>query len=108
MSPMWIRFVVLLSCVVGISEASGCGRDPGHAVVVPDQFAAIEEPEQLTLYSIDGTELPREREQRTGEKFHSYPVLGKLEVTDARMRKEIFSALMSAIAGGNGKFPNCY
>jgi hypothetical protein len=56
----------------------------------------VKTPDQMTLYSIK-TETT---EADVGQgRFHDYPILGKLEITDAAQRQEI----MAAVSGGIGK-----
>ena len=80
---MNIRFTALLTCGLAAITLSGCTRD-----ILPNT------PEQLTLYSIDC------REPKGGDGdglFHRYPVLGQIEVTDARQRAELAGSLRAAM-----------
>jgi hypothetical protein len=65
-------------------------------------------PEQLTLYSIDGRRLQPGQEVQANEKFHGYPVLGKIEIADADKRKEVFAALKEGLARSNGTMAKCF
>src|SRR4051794_22331211 len=55
-----------------------------------------DDPDELTVYSIDGPARNNERmtsEQEKGEKLFGYPVLGSVEVTDPERRRAVVSAL---------------
>ena len=77
----------------------GCGADP---------LQGVDSPEALTLYSIDGRDFEPGQEPETKEKFLSYPVLGKLEITDAEERKEIIAALKNGITDSDGTMAKCF
>ena len=60
--------------------------------------------DQLTLYSIK-TETT-ESEEGKG-RFHDYPILGAVEITDAAQRREIMTALVEGFEKG-GIAANCF
>jgi hypothetical protein len=96
---MRTRFVIGLACVLVISALAGCGRD---------SMAGLDTPEQLTLYSIDGRDFESGQEPKTEEKFYGYPVLGKVEITDADKRQEIVAALQQGLAQSDRKLAACF
>ena len=55
------------------------------------------EPEQLILYSIDGRDHPHYQMPKTEEQFHRIPILGKIEITEPRQKREIMTALRKGI-----------
>jgi hypothetical protein len=68
-------------------------------------FRLPDDPDQLVVYSIDGaafwrTEGELTPELRKGELLHGYPVLGKVDVSDAAQRRQIVAAVKNA-AGRN-------
>jgi hypothetical protein len=77
----------------------GCRRD-AH----PD----LDISEQLILYSIDGRDFEPGQEPKADEKFHGYPVLGKVEITDLGKRKEIIAALQEGLARSDGTIAKCF
>jgi len=84
----------MLTCLTAvISCIGGCGQESA--------------PEQLTLYSIDGVRDPRNM-PKAEEQFHGYPVLGKIEVTDAKVRQEIMAAIKDGMARSDGALPKCF
>ncbi len=87
---MRFRCVMLLV----LSGFVGCGRDP---------VAALDTPEQLTLYSIDGRDFEPGEEPKAEEKFYRYPVLGKVQTRDAVQRHEIVAALEEGVARRDSK-----
>ena len=93
------HLVTLLAYVVVAAALSGCGRNP---------VAGLKQPEQLTLYSIDGRDFEPGQEPKADEKFHGYPVLGKIEVTDAAKRQEIVEALQDGLAQSDGTMAKCF
>lgn len=96
---MRTRFLVVIGCSLIGAIFAGCG---GGSV------AHLDAPEQLTLYSIDGRDFEAGKEPKTEEKFHGYPVLGKIDVTDAEKRKEIIAALKEGMARSDGKMAKCF
>lgn len=92
---MRIRFLapLALAAVVGCSGDSTPGLD---------------EPDQLILYSIDGSLFEPGREPKTEEKLHRYPVLGKVEVTDAGKRRELLGALKQGMEESDGRMAACF
>jgi hypothetical protein len=86
---MWVRFVTLGCCLVLMSLAAGCKREP---------LAGIDAPERLTLYSLHPQELDPEEVAKAGETFHGWRVLGKVEIKEPEKRKELVDALKDAIA----------
>jgi hypothetical protein len=87
--------VILLGCGVVSLAFVGCRRS---------SVADLDGPEQLTLYSIDGGDS----EPKAGEKLQGYPVLGKVEVTDADKRKEIVAALKEGLTRSDGTMAKCF
>lgn len=86
--PMF-RTVVAL---IGLSLLAGCGRgEIGERL--PD------DPDQLTLYSIDpsGKERKPGAGQDKGELLYGYPVLGKVAVADPERRRAVTAAIKTAI-----------
>ncbi len=61
-----------------------------------DSVVTVPVPERLTLLSIDGTHGPG-KAPPNAEQFHEYPVLGKLEITEAEQRKAIMTAIERGI-----------
>ncbi|HEY2784691.1 MAG TPA: hypothetical protein VGJ05_06905 [Fimbriiglobus sp.] len=60
--------------------------------------------DQLILYSIDGNFYELGKEPKVDEYFHKYPVLGKIDVEDPAVRKEILDSLADGIAKGGPAF----
>lgn len=78
-----------LGLLLGALLLLGCGQEANLRVIPASP------PDQLVLYSIDGTKFP-EQVPATAEKFHEFEVLGKLEIADPNDR----DALMKAVADG--------
>ncbi len=74
----------------------------------PDPVAAVATPGQLMLYSIDGRDYEPGQEPQADEKFHGYPVLGKVEIAESDRRREIFAALQDGMAKSDGRMANCF
>lgn len=96
MQALWIIFV---GSVGLISAGTGCAEKP---------VAVFNVPEQLTLYSIDGREIEARYQPMDGETFQGYPVLGKVEVTDAAERKELMASLEDGIAKSEEDVLDCF
>jgi hypothetical protein len=93
------------SLVVVLVLLTGCGGDPvSH---LPD------DPDQLIVFSIDGPSYEKNEgaltpEQQKGEVVHGYPVLGKVEVTDRDLRREMIAAVKKSIRSPNDSGRNCF
>ena len=92
-------YVVLVGCVLVISAFIGCGSAPVAGVSMPDQ---------LTLYSINGLAPVQGKAPEGEDEFHGFPVLGKVEITDAVKRKEIMAALKEGVTRSDGKMAKCF
>lgn len=98
------RLLLMLALSLVLCSAIGC-----HAKVNP--VANLEQATSITLYSIDGNHLPQDENAKrpaTAEKFHGYPVLGKVELTVAADRKTLLSELRRGIEGNNGMVAGCF
>ncbi len=84
-----------------IAVAAGCGRGSAAS-------ARVEVPDRLTLYSIDGRDLPPAVPRPAGETFHDYPVLGKVVVEDPGRRQALIDAFNAGIARSNGELAKCF
>jgi hypothetical protein len=77
-----------------------------------ERIAGLKHPEKLVIYSIDGTadsEANREsRFAKVEEEFATYPVLGKVEVTDQKERDEWIAVLQDAIVRHDGIAAKCF
>ena len=83
------RRVAGLRAVVTSTDRQRDSREPPPGLTAP---------EELILYSIDGRDFDPGQEPKTEEKFHNYPVLGKVEITDGGKRAEIAAALKDGMA----------
>lgn len=101
---------VLLGFVVA-AVCTGCGEARVSSSTAVDQ---------LTLYSIDGNrriveatkeaqeELPKDATKDPEEQFHTFPVLGKVDVKDPEKRKEILTAFQEGIDRSDGTMNKCF
>ena len=71
---------------------------------VPD----VNTPDQLNLYSINGLNPKRGNAIDAKEEFHGFPVLGKVEITEARNRKQIMVALQDGMNRSDGVMAKCF
>src|SRR5687768_16467731 len=78
----------------------GCKADrSGESAAVQLPKIRLSDPEQLTLFSIDGRASYRREDTPVAvDEFHGYPVLGKIEITDPEKRRELIAALKDAVA----------
>ena len=85
------RRLMTLLCWGAVCLVLGCSR--AELVPIPDQ---------LTLYSIDGSGSPRSKEApKSDEEFHGYPVLGKVDISTESDRQSLVTALNQGIAEGS-------
>jgi hypothetical protein len=97
-------YVIFAVMAVSCSTES---REPSFARPRSDQ-PLVTQPEQLTLYSIDGREFEPGEAPKTEETFHGYPVLGKIVVTDPAKRAELMTALKKGLADGPEDVADCF
>jgi hypothetical protein len=56
--------------------------------------------DKVTLYSLDGWDVECLKESnKKAEKLCDYPILGKIEITDAQTRKELVEAVSKGLEG---------
>jgi hypothetical protein len=67
-----------------------------------------DQPDRLLLYSIDGREGTKVNDRNTEGSFYGYPVLGKVEITDATTRKQLLDAIKDAIRRRPEMAAKCY
>lgn len=80
-----------------------------YPYVLYRSLAGLGTPEHLVLYSIDGRDFELGQEPQTAEKFHDYPVLGKIEIRSEADRATIMQAVKRSVAGGTiGQFHKCF
>lgn len=65
------------------------------------------EVESATLYSIDGTDHGPSEAPSGAEKFHGFPVLGKIDLIDPGVRRDVLRALNEGVKQG-GVFAKCF
>jgi hypothetical protein len=84
----------------------GCSNDkPGNGL--PAFLQALASSDKVVLYSIDGTEKEDKAVFKDAEKFQGYPVLGKLDLKDVRVRQQVVEALHQGIVENVG-FAKCF
>ena len=62
--------------------------------------------DSLTIYSIDGRRQAQPAQD--GEKFHGYPVLGKVDVEDAGKRSALVAAVKKGMDDSDGTMAKCF
>ena len=98
-----MKYFVHILCATIIIGSNGCGTDHSAVPSIPDQ---------LFLYSLDGTkewtQEEIEKQATDGELFHNFPVLGKTEITDVAKRKELMAAFKQGISRSDGSTAKCF
>lgn len=91
-------FLLFLTC-------SSCYDPPD----TPAEYCKLlAEAEKVTLYSLDGWDQDCLKESnKKAEKLCSYPVLGKIEITDATTQKEVVDAMSKGLEY-EGPRPACF
>lgn len=108
---------IALLCLMGVVTVSMAGCDRGEEANQPtpetnanqpnpETKANRPTPEKLTLYSI--YRHPIEQPVKGPDGFHSYRILGKIEVSTPAARKEIFDALHDGIDQSDGTQIQCF
>jgi hypothetical protein len=88
-----------MTLLLGSLALLGCGEG---------SVTGLDSPEELTLYSLNPADYEPGKEPQTEEKFHGYPVLGKIAISDASQRKALAMALKSGLAHSDGKMAKCF
>ena len=91
-----------LAIIAYLLFTAGCARESVESVT------DVETPEKLILYSVDGRDFEPGNAPKVDEAFHGYPVLGKVEITEAEKRNEIIAAVKDGIARSDGKLAKCF
>jgi hypothetical protein len=60
--------------------------------------------DSMTVYSLDGMYEPKPGERPSGEVFHKYPVLGKVDVATPKDRTAILAAIKKGVARGDKEY----
>ena len=92
------QLISIFGLGVFVAVGSGCGED-----AVPK----ADPPDELTIWSIDGTTYESGQGPKGDEYFRGWPVLGKLEVTDVGERAEVFGAFEAGLEDADS-FPECF
>lgn len=98
------RLMLMLALTLALIGAIGC-------CTKMNPVANLEQATSITLYSIDGNHYPQDeiaRRPANAEIFHGYPVLGKIELTDAADRKTLLSELRRGIEANEGTVAGCF
>jgi hypothetical protein len=106
-----VAFVVVLFCLGAVifllSEPANQRNFPKGKSI-----AGLGDPDELTLYSLDGVdefeEKYREALAKGNETLDRYAVLGKLPIADAESRREIVAVLQDAIVNHEGYVGICF
>lgn len=61
-----------------------------------DSFRSLEDAEEFVLFSIEGG--PMEQVDFAGERFHEFPVLGKIRIDEIERRRALLQALEDGIS----------
>jgi regulator of extracellular matrix RemA (YlzA/DUF370 family) len=91
-----------------LRHARGAENWRGYDTFSKETRAILDQSEKLLLISIDPNRLARETKINKAEKFHKYPVLGRTEITDAKRKSELLSALYGAAYEYQGRLYSCF
>jgi hypothetical protein len=96
--------IVTAALWVALGPASPAGEVVRQRVPA-DAIAAIENAETFTLYSLD-PKKPGPDDAR--ERFYDWPVLGRADVADPAVRKQLVAALWKGVEESDGTIANCF
>lgn len=86
-------------------DGHGGAADAVRKSVPADAITAIENAETFTLYSLDpGRTGPKDAK----EKFYDWAVLGRTDVADSAVRKQLVAALWKGVAESDGMVAGCF
>lgn len=93
---------ILLFCLLALLTALLSWLWQRNSTSIPS------DPEQMTLFSIDGTDHTYDKEPETAEKYHGYPLLGKVDIADEQLRREIAKSLQIGVSQHANTNYACY
>jgi hypothetical protein len=97
---MRVNLTSVVFLILVTSTLSSCG---GNAI---EDMRSVE---TFTLYSVLGEPAPPETAlPNTGEWVHGFPVLGKVDISNAEAKKSIVDALHQGIPKTNSPQPKCF
>ena len=67
----------------------------------------LDESERFVLLSLDPVQS-KEPSTEAAEKFHSYPVLGRVEIKDANQKHRLLRALYKGVEDSDGTVARCF
>jgi hypothetical protein len=71
-------------------------------------LADLQAPDKIILFSIDGRDGLHRGQKKDVETFSGFPVLGKIEITDAKQREVLIATLKDAIARKPPEVVKCF
>jgi hypothetical protein len=81
-----------------------CEHRRAYSIPDPDLSIPID---SMTVYSLDGNNLPSREGKSPGESFHGFRVLGKVDIASPKDRTAIAAAIKEGIAKG-AQGSNCF
>jgi hypothetical protein len=82
---------VCCACLFACQESERFRDDPELAIPI----------DSMTVYSLDGRDGAAPNSKPSGELFHSFPVLGKVDIASPKDRTYILAAIKKGIARGD-------
>jgi hypothetical protein len=98
------KILSIFGLVALVAFVRGCGEEAAPKPDLPD---LPDLPNELTIWSIDGTTHKAGEEPAVDEYFRGWPVLGKIEITDAEERAAIFEVFEAGFEDVD-EFPKCF
>jgi hypothetical protein len=103
-----IVVVAAAFCIFGCNAPTTTPRaENPESRRLAESLPGLRSPDVLVLYSIDGREPPDES-NASDDKFHGFPVLGKLEIKQTASRAEICAAIREGVAEFDGVVAACF
>lgn len=75
---------------------------------LPQFLQPLADADKITFYSIDGTDNPAKKKDPVAETFRGYPVLGKIELKDKKVREQVIQALHQGTQNNTEWFARCF
>ena len=91
-----------------LRHARGAESWRGYDTLSKETRAILDQSEKLVLVSIDPTPLRRDEKINKNKSFHYHAVLGQTEITDAKRKGELLSALYGAAYEYQGRLYGCF
>lgn len=104
----WVQLALGLTIAVVLGFWFWLEFDARRNRLPSSTVRVLDNAEEFVLYSLDPPMYRDPKAEPPQELFHDYAVLGKAEISQTTVRKELLKALYAGIAEADGRAPRCF